>query len=208
MYQGMLCHHNGISIFNICEIKQTDSANYQKRRDEFVGQNHAQELKRHIPVFRPAPGRLSRPGLLGRRATSFWQQNRASGRLKASEVAIIFYCNGRASCFNLELKSAGRARAESPVTRAGPGHVSDPPRPAGRLAADGRTLAAETREREFSILLNNDSEVTQARHGRRGSPGPRRPGLRVRRGPGRPRDSGCERRRPPGPPAGHLSSSH
>ena len=66
MYQGMLCHHNGISIFKMCEIKQTDSANYQKRRDEFVGQNHAQELKRHIPVFRPATGRLSRPGLLGR----------------------------------------------------------------------------------------------------------------------------------------------
>ena len=70
MYQGMLCHHNGLSIFNMCEIKQTDSANYQKRRDEFVGQNHAQELKRHIPVFRPEPGRLSRPGLLGRQRAS------------------------------------------------------------------------------------------------------------------------------------------
>ena len=106
MYQGMLCHHNGISIFNMCEIKQTDSANYQKRRDEFVGQNHAEELKRHIPVFRPAPGPAEPSGPFGP-ATSFWQQNRASGRLKASEVAIIFYCNGRASFFNLELKSAG-----------------------------------------------------------------------------------------------------
>ena len=53
----MLCHHNGISIFNICEIKQHQQIQQITMR---------KELKRHIPVFRPATGRLSRPGLLGR----------------------------------------------------------------------------------------------------------------------------------------------
>ena len=107
MYQGMLCHHNGISIFNICEIKQTDTfSKLPEATRRVCGTEPCAGTEETHSRF-PAGSQPAEPSGPFGPATSFWQQNRASGRLKASEVAIIFYCNGRASFFNLELKSAG-----------------------------------------------------------------------------------------------------